>query len=280
MSANEGEGEGEGQYRFEDSPAINIQTQEEDTQSPEEHVQEESYYIEKYNLNRWEALYQKDNMQRQKRTEEIKKRQQEYEQELLEECSFQPKIIKNEIYGQNLEEEPDLTTYDRCTEWRRAVDNKVSKIKEKNDRKEKGKCTFMPQLQADYKNSIKGYKKLEKNINKKAIDKYLERMIITRLREEEKQMKEHKKCGSGNLWNVSSTVPSVPKLSKNVGSKSTHNICRPQTEELNYLMSSTPSKEHFSRFNKEKDQFIQFQPKMSYGEAVNLIHSSILSLGD
>ncbi len=105
-------------------------------------------------------------------------------------------------------------------------------------------------------------------------------MIITRLRQEEKQMKEHRKCGSGNVWKDAQTVPSVPKLSKTIGSKSTHNICRPQSDELNYLMKANPSKEHFKRYYKERDQFIKFTPKMNYSQAIDLIHSSILSLGD
>lgn len=67
MSANEGEGE----FNFEDSPAINIQTQEE-SQPPEEFAKEDSYYIEKYQLDRWEGLYQKDSMLKQKRKDEIK----------------------------------------------------------------------------------------------------------------------------------------------------------------------------------------------------------------
>lgn len=73
-------------------------------------------------------------------------------------------------------------------------------------------CTFAPDVSPDRKDYLKGYDQLEHDINKKAIDKYLERMIITRLRQEEKQRQEDYKCGSGNIWKGYKTVPKAPKL--------------------------------------------------------------------
>ena len=105
-------------------------------------------------------------------------------------------------------------------------------------------------------------------------------MIITRLREEEKQRKEYNKIGSGNHWKNHNTIPRVPKLTTSSSSKSTHNTCRPQSDELDNLITNTPSKEHFKKKQKSSsnNEYIKFDEKMSYGEAVNLIHNSILSL--
>ena len=153
----------------------------------------------------------------------LNKRQQEYNAELLKECSFKPTLFPNQKYNRFLNKGEE-TTYDRLINWQKAVDTKVSEMKEENVQNFKNECTFAPDVSPEQKNYLKGYKNLEKNINKKAIDKYLERMIITRLKEEEKQRQEYHKCGSGNHWNDDYTIPKVPKLSKSDPSKSTHNI--------------------------------------------------------
>ena len=53
MADSEIVGEGE-YYEDQEIPAINIQTEDNEIISPEEHAKEESYYIDKYHLDRWE----------------------------------------------------------------------------------------------------------------------------------------------------------------------------------------------------------------------------------
>lgn len=120
MSANEDEQ----QY------AINIQTEDQ----LEEHVKEESYYIEKYNLERWEYLYQKDNQLRSKKQEAIKKHKKEINQKIMEECSFQPKLYRNDKYDKYIQNEFNPDTYQRTTQWKDEVDQKVYDLKEQVDK--------------------------------------------------------------------------------------------------------------------------------------------------
>ena len=155
-------------------------------------------------------------------------------------------------------------------------------------------------------------------------------MIITRLREEEKQKQQYNACGSGNNWTPKQTIPKAPKLtsdesnkkllwSNNQSSKildkdhkssskkiepiyefrkyySSHNLadynskaydtkgyrrnqCCPQSEEIEKMLISNPSKELFQKYAEKEDEYIKFNPKMDYEEAVQLIHKTILSLG-
>lgn len=155
-------------------------------------------------------------------------------------------------------------------------------------------------------------------------------MIITRLREEEKQKQLYNACGSGNNWTAKHTIPKAPKLASEESSKkllwynnqsskalekecktsskriepiyefrkyySSHNLadynskaydtkgyrrnqCWPQSEEVEKILFSNPSKELFQKYAEKEDEYIKFDPKMDYEEAVQLIHKTILSLG-
>jgi hypothetical protein len=120
MSANEDE-----QYA-----PVNIVT----VNHPEEHVREESYYVEKYELDRWEHLYQKDNQLRSKREQEIKRRNKEYTQIIMQEWSFHPKLYKNDKYDKYIKNEYIQDTYERTTQWKDNVDQKVHGLKEREDK--------------------------------------------------------------------------------------------------------------------------------------------------
>ena len=212
----------------------------------------------------------------------------------------------------------------------KTVNKKINDLQKKWNADEVSEWTFAPNVEPEKKNYLKGYQNLEKSINKKAIDKYLERMIITRLREEEKQKQKFNACGSGNNWTPKYTIPKAPKLTSDESNKklywcnnqstrqlekenknsvkniepvsefrkyySTHNLaeynskaydtknyrrnqCCPQSEDLEKLLVSNPSKELFQKYAEKEDEYIKFHPKMDYEEAVQLIHKTILSLG-
>jgi hypothetical protein len=265
--------------------------------SPNNNEEAESFYV-KYDLDRWEYLYQKDVTMKLKRDDEIKKRQQEYDEKIMQQCTFEPDISKSaklDKYmnksngikkGKKPSKSPKRTIplsdanflYQRNKKWKKDLDMKIDEMKEEKNISKNAECTFVPDVSPNRKGYLRGYKTLEKSINKKAIDKHLERMIITRLREEEKLHKENNSCGSGNRWKDKYTIPHPPNLSKSPVSRSVRNICRPQTEEIKRMIASTPSMDLLLKYQSKKSDYVKFSSKMTYGQAVNAIHNSILSL--
>lgn len=197
----------------------------------------------------------------------------------MEECSFKPKLYKNKKYNKFLKKAYNDDIYDRTTRWKEAVDQKVYELKQENATNKDAECTFAPDVSPNKKDYLKGYRKLKQSINKKAIDKYLERMIITRLREEEKQKQQYNAIGSGNHWKDRQTIPKPPKLSVPGHSKTPRNPCRPQTEEINKIMVNNPSMDLLRKHEAKRDEYIRFEERMTYEQALNLIHNTILSLG-
>ena len=104
-----------------DSPAqppsaINIQTQGEgkDQKSQKD---KDSYY-HKYNLDRWEYLYQKDITLKIKREEEIRKRQEEYAITQMKEWTFKPVIYSEGKFSKFIKNEENSDFFQRATSWK------------------------------------------------------------------------------------------------------------------------------------------------------------------
>ena len=48
---------------------------------------------------------------------------------------------------------------------------------------------------------------------------------------------------------------------------------------MDKIIKLTPSVEHFKKYSEHQDEYIKFHPEMSYAQAAELIHNTILSLG-
>ena len=81
--------------------------------------------VGKYNLDKWEYLYQSDARSKMQREELMKKRQEEYHTEMMKECSFQPKLRKNDKYSKYIKKQYKGDIFKRTTNWKKNVNNKV-----------------------------------------------------------------------------------------------------------------------------------------------------------
>ena len=144
--------------------AINIQTEGNEGE-PSLNKNKDSFY-HKYNLDRWEYLYQKDITLKMKREEEIRKRQEEYSDSQMKECTFKPNLCNDNKFTKFMKPDENRDFFQRTTSWKKTVNKKINELQKKSSAEQVSECTFAPNVEPEKKNYLKGYQNLEKNINK------------------------------------------------------------------------------------------------------------------
>ena len=162
--------------------------------------------------NRWEALYELG--EKQKQDYEFRRKQQQEEQLQKDNCPFRPQLVMHEKSGKT-----DPSVAQRTSQWNQMKEEKVKAMEAMKKEKELEGCTFKPKLVTHV-----GWRTAEKeNMCGKPGMKSIEKHVVNQnkariVREEKKKMLEQAP-GSGNVWARRGTVPRTPSFMKRAGSK-------------------------------------------------------------
>ena len=130
--------------------------------------------------------------------------------------TFKPNI--NPAPGSEHDTSSPVAVNERCLDWVKQKDKRISGIKEAASRKELEDCTFKPRVNKP--GNVKSLKANYNNMNTRSIEKFLDRQSQARSRKIVDEEYKKRTAGSGLNWRNKVTKPKSPKnLSQNSSMK-------------------------------------------------------------
>ena len=125
--------------------------------------------------------------------------------------TFRPTI--NPAPGAENDTSSLIAVNERCLDWVKQKEKRMSGIKEAVSKKELEDCTFKPKVN---KSTIKSLKANYNNMNRRSIEKFLDRQNQARARKVVDEEYSKRTAGSGLNWKNKVTKPKSPtNLTKN-----------------------------------------------------------------
>lgn len=254
--------------------------------------------IEKMNI-----LYLKGVEQR-NRKEKIfndnkKKKEEEYKK-----YPFKPSINKNihilnfgQIKKKNNSKKRNNNIYKKQFEWKKKIENKINKKKEKKDEAMKKICTFKPEISIyNFKNNNIVIPKVLAQMNEYVI----KRRKSIKYKISEEMYRNKKLGGDGNDFTIKSTIPQEFELetemrNRDINKNKNRSCNNFHIKNINYLMSQNSDKKSLNNesgknywFFKEEmnsccsnnntrgsNKINETQSQLDFIEAVNLLHDKL-----
>jgi hypothetical protein len=261
--------------------------------------------------SRWDYLHDLNKLQKVKLDEKRKLVKKEEEEQIMNQCTFSPKLNKSANYG-NLTINTDnneihiLDMIQRQELWKNKQKERMDNLKKIEKEKEMKQCFFTPEINKE--NSLNKshitYKATNLLEDPESYQMYIKRMQKKRDDDINKKKIEEQKPGSGKIWN------SNPKnydlkydYTKHQISKSNNNkLYRSKSNpKLNSSKTSNNTKISYSNldqgkfyegiykkveknfhtnYNKENEHEdnILFTQTVEYGKAIEILHNELLSI--
>ena len=260
--------------------------------------------------SRWDYLHDLNKLQKVKLDEKRKLVKKEEEEQIMNQCTFSPKLNKSANYG-NLTINTDnnemqiLDMMQRQELWKNKQKERMDNLKKIEKEKEMKQCFFTPEINKE--NSLNKshitYKATNLLEDPESYQMYIKRMQKKREDDINKKKIEEQKPGSGKIWN------SNPKnydlkydYTKHEISKSNNNkLYRSKSNpKLNSSKTSNNTKISYSNLDKGKyyediyknvrknldeinnennsGENILYTQAVEYGKAIDILHNELLSI--
>ncbi|MCQ2818483.1 MAG: hypothetical protein MJ252_14540 [archaeon] len=149
--------------------------------------------------SRWDYLHNLGKLKKEKLNEKIQQNKEKKEAELMNECTFSPKLYKSNS-SHNLYVEPNLIK--RQIMWEEKKKSNLKKLKKFKKMTEKKECYFSPEINKkdDLEKSKMDSSAVHFLEDPESYELYLKRLNKKRENIEDQRKKEENAPGSGNIW--------------------------------------------------------------------------------
>ena len=228
-----------------------------------------------------------------------KKKEEEYKK-----YPFKPSINKNihilnfgQIKKKNNSKKRNNNIYKKQFEWKKKIENKINKKKEKKDEAMKKICTFKPEISIyNFKNNNIVIPKVLAQMNEYVI----KRRKSIKYKISEEMYRNKKLGGDGNDFTIKSTIPQEFELetemrNRDINKNKNRSCNNFHIKNINYLMSQNSDKKSLNNesgknywFFKEEmnsccsnnntrgsNKINETQSQLDFIEAVNLLHDKL-----
>ena len=260
--------------------------------------------------SRWDYLHDLNKLQKVKLDEKRKLVKKEEEEQIMNQCTFSPKLNKSANYG-NLTINTDnneihiLDMIQRQELWKNKQKERMDNLKKIEKEKEMKQCFFTPEINKE--NSLNKshitYKATNLLEDPESYQMYIKRMQKKRDDDINKKKIEEQKPGSGKIWNSNPKNYDLkydytkPEISKSNNNKLYRSKSNPK---LNSSKTSNNTKISYSNLDKGKyyediyknvrknldeinnennsGENILYTQAVEYGKAIDILHNELLSI--
>ena len=269
--------------------------------------------VSRISRSRWDYLHDLNKLQKVKLDEKRKLVKKEEEEQIMNQCTFSPKLNKSANYGNltintdinNNNEIQILDMIQRQELWKNKQKERMDNLKKIEKEKEMKQCFFTPEINKE--NSLNKshitYKATNLLEDPESYQMYIKRMQKKRDDDIDKKKKEDQKPGSGKIWNSNPKNYNMKydytkhEISKNNNNKLYRSKSNPK---LNSSKTSNNTKISYSNLDKGKyyediyknvrknldeinnenisDENILYTQAVEYGKAIDILHNELLSI--
>ena len=264
------------------------------------------------NRNRWDYLHDLNKLQQVKLNEKRKLKKKEEENEIMNECTFTPKLNKSMNYENmtlntdfsKIKETQMLDLINRQELWNQKKKERMDNLKKLEKEREMKQCFFTPEINKE--NSLNKshitYRASNLLEDPESYQMYIKRMQKKRDDEINKKKKNDMKPGSGKIWtnkpkkyniDYDYTKHEISKSNQIKRSKSNKKIDenRKKNENLKKNYNSLDIDKYYEGIYKKNNDFnkdnnfdvnyednILFTQAVEYGKAIDILHNQLLSI--
>ena len=261
------------------------------------------------NRSRWDYLHDLNKLQQVKLNEKRKMKKKEEEDEIMNECTFSPKLNKSVNYD-NMTINTDFSKIDskmlnlinRQELWNQKKKEKMDNLKKLENEREMKQCFFTPEINKE--NSLNKshitYRASNLLEDPESYQMYVKRMQKKRDDDINKKKIEESKPGSGKIWNSKPkkynmdydyTKHQISKSNNLNRSKSKQKIDNNKNDNLEKKYNNMDKEKYYEGIYKKNNNFntdniydndkndnILFTQAIEYGKALDILHNELLSI--